>query len=115
MKLERIMTKPWRQIQKMFMYGIKKLRLLKFQKNIKKQYSALTKPWRQIQKMLQHWVAEIQLKLNRYNKAIECYDKAIKIDPDDANTCYNKGGSLAKLKRDDEAIESYKKARQLGL
>ena len=45
-----------------------------------------------------------------YQKALEAYDKAIAIKPDDIDTWYNRGISLGNLKRYEEAIESFDKA-----
>ena len=45
--------------------------------------------------------------------AIECYDKAIRLDPEDYDTWLNKGNSLVKLERYEEAIECYDKAIRL--
>jgi tetratricopeptide (TPR) repeat protein len=47
--------------------------------------------------------------LQRYQEAIECYDKA----PNSATTWYNKGLALTKLDRYEEAITSYDKATEI--
>jgi tetratricopeptide (TPR) repeat protein len=52
---------------------------------------------------------------DKFEKALECYDKAIKLNPDyDANIWYNKGVALETLGRIDESKECFKKAEQLG-
>lgn len=47
---------------------------------------------------------------NDYGKAIEYLDKIIKLDSTDTDNYFKKGLLLENLKRNDEAIESYKKA-----
>ncbi len=47
---------------------------------------------------------------NRYEEAIECYDKAIEINAEDADVWYNKGVALDGLYRDEEARECYDNA-----
>ena len=48
--------------------------------------------------------------LGRYEEAIECYDKAIELDPDYADAWKHKGDALYELGRYEEAIECYDKA-----
>ncbi len=48
--------------------------------------------------------------LERYNEAIECFDKAIEKDPDFADAWHNRGVSLGNLERYNEAIECFDKA-----
>jgi tetratricopeptide (TPR) repeat protein len=48
-----------------------------------------------------------------YNEAIECYDKALEIDPKDADTLNNKGNALDNLGKHKEAIECYDKALEI--
>ena len=48
--------------------------------------------------------------LGRYDEAIDCCNKALEIDPQEANAWYNKGCSLGSLGRYDEAIDCYNKA-----
>jgi tetratricopeptide (TPR) repeat protein len=51
---------------------------------------------------------------NEHNKAIQCYDKAIEIDPNYADAWYNKGVTLYRLgKHNDEAIQCYDKAIEI--
>jgi len=46
----------------------------------------------------------------KYEKAIECYDKVLKINPNDTEAWNNKGNALNKLGRYKEAVESKGKA-----
>jgi tetratricopeptide (TPR) repeat protein len=46
----------------------------------------------------------------RYTEAIECYDKALAINPKQDNALFNKGNALDRLEKYDEAIECYDKA-----
>ncbi|KXY53525.1 MULTISPECIES: tetratricopeptide repeat protein [Bacillus] len=45
--------------------------------------------------------------LERYEKAIECYDKALKLNPDDNGILLNKGIALDQMGNHEEAIEYY--------
>ena len=45
--------------------------------------------------------------LNQYNRAIEDYDQAIKIKPEDADAYVNRGISYAAMNQHDLAIEDY--------
>ncbi|WP_406661686.1 tetratricopeptide repeat protein [Methanolobus sp. ZRKC3] len=49
----------------------------------------------------------------RYEEAIEAFEKAIDINPDDAYAWYLKGSALNSLGRDEEAVEAYEKAKEL--
>ncbi|CAD8214280.1 unnamed protein product [Paramecium pentaurelia] len=49
-------------------------------------------------------------KLNKYQEAIECYSKAININPNYDKAWYNKGMALYNLNKYQEAIECYDKA-----
>ena len=51
--------------------------------------------------------------MKKYEEAIECFDKAIKLEPNYATGYHNKGISLEKLKRDKEAKECFNKANEL--
>jgi tetratricopeptide (TPR) repeat protein len=48
--------------------------------------------------------------MRRYDEAIQCFNKAIEIEPDNADAWYNKGVALYKWKRNKEAIESFDKS-----
>ena len=50
---------------------------------------------------------------NRFNEAIECYDKALKINPNNVKAWNNKAFALHNLNRLDEAIECYDKALKI--
>jgi Putative Zn-dependent protease, contains TPR repeats len=53
-------------------------------------------------------------KLKRYNEALRCYDKAIQLEPNNANYWHRKGYVLLiDLKRHEEALRCYDKAIQL--
>jgi tetratricopeptide (TPR) repeat protein len=47
------------------------------------------------------------IQLEKYEEAIECYDKAIKIEPNDALAWDTKGIALVNLGKNNEAIECY--------
>jgi tetratricopeptide (TPR) repeat protein len=49
-----------------------------------------------------------------FNKAIECYNKIIEINPEDANAWNNKGLALYNLEKYKEAIECYDKAIEVN-
>ncbi len=46
-------------------------------------------------------------RLNKYQEAIELYDQAIQIDPSNINAINDKGVSLLRMKRYDEAIKCF--------
>ena len=48
--------------------------------------------------------------LGKYEEAIECYDEAIRINPDYASAYLNKGSALSDLGKKEEAIECYDEA-----
>ncbi|MCB7128227.1 MAG: tetratricopeptide repeat protein [Candidatus Brocadiales bacterium] len=48
-----------------------------------------------------------------YKKAISCYDKALRIDKNNAEAWHNRGCSLAELGRHEDAIKSYDKALEV--
>ena len=47
-------------------------------------------------------------------EAIECYDKALDIEPEHVNTWHNKGVLLKKLRKNTEAIECYDKVLEIN-
>ena len=49
----------------------------------------------------------------RFNEAIECYDKALKINPNNVKAWNNKAFALHNLNRLDEAIECYDKSLEI--
>ena len=51
--------------------------------------------------------------LKRYDEAMKCYDKALEIDPKNANVLCNKGASLNELGKYDEAMKCYDKALEI--
>ena len=51
--------------------------------------------------------------LGRFDDAIKCYDRALELNPDDADTYINKGTVLEKLGYDEEAKTCYNRATQL--
>jgi tetratricopeptide (TPR) repeat protein len=52
--------------------------------------------------------------LNRNEEALNAYNKAVILDPDNSDAWQNQAGALAKANKLDEAIESYNKAIQLA-
>lgn len=54
------------------------------------------------------------INLNRFNEAIERYDKALKINPNFISSLNNKAFSLHELNRSDEAVECYNKALEIS-
>ena len=50
----------------------------------------------------------------KYNEAIECYDKAIKLNPNSLVALYNKGSAVMQLGKYNEVIECYDKAIKLN-
>jgi tetratricopeptide (TPR) repeat protein len=49
-----------------------------------------------------------------YNNAIQCFDKAVEIDPNNAYAWYNKGAVLGDLLKHNEAIQCFDKAVEIG-
>jgi tetratricopeptide (TPR) repeat protein len=49
----------------------------------------------------------------QYDKAIECYDKAIDIEPYNAEVWYNKGCALEEIKKNNEAMRCYDNAMNI--
>ena len=52
--------------------------------------------------------------LGKYKEVIDCYDKALEINPKYANAWDNKGSALHELGKYNEAIECYDNAIRLG-
>ncbi|MBE9592380.1 MAG: tetratricopeptide repeat protein, partial [Proteobacteria bacterium] len=52
--------------------------------------------------------------LKKQEKAIEDYNKAIELNPEDAMAYNNRGAAYAKLKKQEKAIEAYNKAIELN-
>ena len=52
---------------------------------------------------------------SKYADAIQAYDKAIQLDPNDADVWYNKGVSLERLGRPMEVNAAFAKAKELGI
>ena len=50
----------------------------------------------------------------KYEKAIECYSRALEINPNYAKVWYNKGNALSKLGRHEEAIECYDRVLEIN-
>jgi tetratricopeptide (TPR) repeat protein len=51
--------------------------------------------------------------LEKYDEAIECFEKDIEIDPNLAYAWYNKGHILGRLERLDDAIECFSKSLKI--
>jgi tetratricopeptide (TPR) repeat protein len=49
----------------------------------------------------------------RYEEAIDSYDKALQIDPDDADAWFNKGITLKKMGKHSEGMRSIERAINL--
>ena len=52
--------------------------------------------------------------LGNNDEAIECYDKALEINPQNADAYYKKGLSLSTIEKYAEAIECYDKALEIN-
>ena len=61
-----------------------------------------------------HLLALAQSELGRNNAALDNYDRAIALKPDDAQALYNRGNTLQKLGRFEQALESYQRALAVG-
>jgi protein O-GlcNAc transferase len=55
-------------------------------------------------------LGDVSAGLGRHGEAIASYDRALEIQPDDAETLYNRGNSLLQLARNEEAVASYDQA-----
>ena len=45
--------------------------------------------------------------MNRSEEALECYDKVLEIEPNDADALYNKGTILSELGKNEEAEKCF--------
>jgi len=63
----------------------------------------------------ERWIKEAQkhLRKNEFEKGIECFDKALALDPENVYSLYWKGKTLGALERNQEAFESLDKATEL--
>jgi tetratricopeptide (TPR) repeat protein len=52
--------------------------------------------------------------VGKYQKAIECFDKAIEINPEDADAWYNRGEALGQVGKYQKAIECFDKAIEIN-
>ena len=52
-------------------------------------------------------------RLKKYEEAIECYEKALEIDPNDGNAWFFKGLALENFEKYDEAIACYERALEI--
>ena len=43
----------------------------------------------------------------QYDKALECYNNVLELDPNNSKVLYKKGWILSELKRDEEALKCY--------
>jgi tetratricopeptide (TPR) repeat protein len=57
-----------------------------------------------------HLLAIVQSRRGRYALALEIFDKAIRLRPDDTELINNRGSALTEAKRYDEALAAYEKA-----
>jgi tetratricopeptide (TPR) repeat protein len=53
-------------------------------------------------------------RLRKYSEAIECYDRALELNPNLAVAWYNKGITLKELGKHSEAIECFNMADRLS-
>ena len=51
--------------------------------------------------------------LNQHQEAITCFDRAIQINPNDADAWYHKGWCLSQLNRREEALACFAEANRL--
>ncbi len=58
--------------------------------------------------------ASMLFEQGKYEQAVECYDKTLKLEPHHAEAYRNRAVALAKLKRFDEALSSYDEALALN-
>jgi len=58
-------------------------------------------------------LGNVEYSKTNYSKAVELYEKAIELKPDDADAWTNKGVTLRKLNRHEEALKAHEKAIEL--
>ncbi len=63
--------------------------------------------------LILHYIGNCYYSNNNLNRSLQYFDKAIAIDPQSANSWYNKGAALADLGRNEEAIAAYDKAIEI--
>jgi tetratricopeptide (TPR) repeat protein len=61
-----------------------------------------------------HLLALAQSELGRSSAALDSYDRALAVRPDDAEALYNRGNTLQELGRFKEAVENYERALAVG-
>ena len=55
----------------------------------------------------------VQTKIGKYNEALECFDRALKLNPGVSNIWLNRGIALVKLNEFEEAMDCFDRALQL--
>jgi tetratricopeptide (TPR) repeat protein len=55
----------------------------------------------------------VQTKLGKYNDAVECFDRALRVNPGVSNIWLNRGIALVKLEEYEEAMDCFDRALQL--
>ena len=50
----------------------------------------------------------------KYDEALECYNRALEIDPYNAKTWYNRGVLMGKIKKYEEGIKNFEKAMEIN-
>jgi tetratricopeptide (TPR) repeat protein len=56
----------------------------------------------------------VNFSLGRYEEALQAYDRALELNPDDSIVLNNKGLELDKLGRCEEALQAYDRALELN-
>ena len=51
--------------------------------------------------------------MNRQEEALECYNKVLELEPDDADALYNKGTILNELGNNEEAEICFKRVKEI--
>ncbi|KAM3130405.1 hypothetical protein pb186bvf_017504 [Paramecium bursaria] len=89
---------------------------LQNQINLKRQFRCLIKPYNLIKSLMWLILIKVQIILQFQllnEEAIQMYDNAIQLNPQDSDSYMNKGDTLRLLKRNEEAIQMYDKAIEL--